>query len=59
MNAAQIHDAVAALDQARRALNTGLASIEDQMRIARLCADAAATLRVEMESIGITIKGEK
>ena len=44
MKTSLILEAIDALNMAREALNTGLASVEKQMAIARLCALASARM---------------
>lgn len=58
MTAAQIAEAVEALNAAGYALRCGNFSIPDQMRLATRCYDAAATLRLSMKQIEVPIKKE-
>lgn len=53
MTAADIAEAVAALDEASVALNTGLLNIREQMDMARRCYVAARPLRKALEKLEV------
>lgn len=56
MTAAHIAEAIAALDAAASALNTGALTIPQQMAVAKRCYTAAYPLRKALEQIDVQVE---
>ena len=55
MNAAEVSDAIAALEKASRALRSGALSIAEQIALASECHSAAWHLRRELETLNVEV----